>query len=119
MLYYFIYILILHLHLSNSQLSFMSLQTIIGTDIADLLLAGHEPSTHDYAVSGIRINQSQSQSADPLDVGEEDSRSSSPAVRVSAERTLISAAQQLEESTDRFRNLLLYGRKKVSIRLGV
>ncbi|XP_070176214.1 protein transport protein Sec16A-like isoform X2 [Littorina saxatilis] len=90
--------------------------TIIGTDIADLLLAGHEPSTQEYAVSGPRIVQSTGQSSDPLNTPDkEDSRSSSPAVRISTDRTVISAAQQLEESTDRFRNLLLYGRKKEAL----
>lgn len=89
-----------------------ALQTIIGTDIADLLLAGHEPVSQEYAVSGLRVSQSQSHSSTPD--REEDSRSSSPAVRVSTDRTVITAAQVLEESTDRFRSLLLYGRKKVS-----
>lgn len=86
-------------------------QTIIGTDIADLLLVGHEPTTHEYTVSGLRVTQSQSYNSTPDQ--EEDSRGSSPAVRVSADRTVISAAQLLEESTDHFRHLLLYGRKKV------
>ncbi|XP_025111637.1 uncharacterized protein LOC112574654 isoform X3 [Pomacea canaliculata] len=94
--------------------------SIIGTDIADLLLAGHEPSTHEYAMSGMRIIPS----ADQLDVtdGDEDSRTSSPSVRLSADRSIIAAdrsiitaTQQLEEATDRFRHYLLYGHKKEAL----
>ena len=99
--------------LSFDTLLCFCFQTIIGTDIADLLLAGHEPTTHEYAVSGLRVAQSQSHNSTPD--REEDSRGSSPAVRVATDRTVITAAQQLEESTDRFRNLLLYGRKKVTV----
>ncbi|KAK7502616.1 hypothetical protein BaRGS_00006191, partial [Batillaria attramentaria] len=91
--------------------------TIIGTDIADLLLAGHEPTTHEYTVGGMRIIPS----ADQLDAadGDESSRGSSPAVRVSADRTVVTATQQMEEATDRFRHLLLYGRKKEALDLAM
>lgn len=83
----------------------------MGTDIADLLLEGHEPSTHEYLISGMPIVPS----SDALELpeGSEDSRTSSPSVRVTADRSIITATQQLEEATDRFRHYLLYGRKKV------
>lgn len=73
-------------------------------------------------MSGMRIIPS----ADQLDVtdGDEDSRTSSPSVRLSADRSIIAAdrsiitaTQQLEEATDRFRHYLLYGHKKVLLLL--
>ncbi|GFO45592.1 transport protein sec16a [Plakobranchus ocellatus] len=96
--------------------------SVVGTDLSDLLLEGHEPSTHEYALHGLRINQSQS----PVTgAGEEDRSSSrgadSPALRVSQDRTVISQASaatagsailEREAWIDRFRHLLLYGRKK-------
>ena len=90
----------------------------MGTDLSDLLLEGHEPSTHEYSIHGLRITQSQS----PVIAGAEEDRSSSrgddsPALRVTQDRTAItpadSANAERDAWIDRFRHLLLYGRKKV------
>ena len=83
------------------------LQTVVGTDIADLLLEGHEPTTMDYRRTGMKI----AQSLDTLD-GDEDGEVEQSVV--SSERSVINRTKTVEEVTDRFRHLLLYGRKKVS-----
>ncbi|XP_059152766.1 protein transport protein Sec16A-like isoform X2 [Physella acuta] len=86
--------------------------SVVGTDLSDLLLEGHEPSTHEYSLRGMKI----SPSLDALeeDNGEENnSARDSPAVRVTSDRTVIMTAEKERERwIDRFRHLLLYGRKK-------
>jgi len=70
----------------------------MGTDIADLLLEGHEPESRAYA------------------------RASAPVVESSANASITedqlstpnAAGANSTELTDRFRHLLLHGRKKVS-----
>ncbi|XP_056012236.1 protein transport protein Sec16A-like isoform X4 [Ostrea edulis] len=81
--------------------------TYVGTDIADLLLEGHEPTTIDYSMMGLKINPS----SDTLD---EDLDESADVSVVTADRSVISRGgrKTREEVTDRFRHLLLYGRKK-------
>ena len=93
---------------TNKNLS--ALQTVVGTDIADLLLEGHEPTTMDYRRTGMKI----AQSLDTLD-GDEDGEVDQSVV--SSERSVINRTKTVEEVTDRFRHLLLYGRKKVSHKL--
>ena len=74
-------------------------QTVVGTDIAELLLEGHEPSTAEFSRSGVAIGDaSMSVEPDAIDGSV-----------VGANRTVISAHN---ENTDRFRHLLLHGRKK-------
>lgn len=89
----------------------------MGTDLSDLLLEGHEPSTHEYSVHGLRISQSPEVLDTVPEGNSEDSNSAraSPAVRVTSDRTVInnSVDREIEKWVDRFRNLLLYGRKKV------
>lgn len=88
-------------------------QTVVGTDIADLLLEGHEPTTLEYKSSGVKISTSQSQSLENLtEVGEDETEKT---LTVAADRSLVNRRKSLtmEEVTDRFRHLLLYGRKKV------
>ena len=92
-----------------------SLQTIVGTDLADLLLQGHEPTTQEYRRTGMKITHS----SDFLEV--DDAESEDSASRVSrgttpVDRSLVNKGRSLEESTDRFRHLLMYGRKKVGTR---
>lgn len=93
-------------------------QTIVGTDIADLILQGHEPTTQDYRRSGMKI----AASSDNLEVDDESedsqsqklSRGSTPIDRsLAVDRSVIARGRSLEEVTDRFRHLLMYGRKKV------
>ncbi|KAH9500770.1 hypothetical protein Btru_076412 [Bulinus truncatus] len=86
---------------------------VVGTDLSDLLLEGHESSTHEYSLHGMKA----SPSLDALDedVGEENNSSmrDSPAVRVTSDKTVIMTAEiERERWIDRFRHLLLYGRKK-------
>ncbi|KAH3710874.1 hypothetical protein DPMN_070370 [Dreissena polymorpha] len=69
--------------------------TVVGTDIADLLLQGHEPTTQDYRKTGMQITPS----SDHLEADE-------------AESDRDHSGRSLEECTDRFRHLLMYGRKK-------
>lgn len=79
----------------------------MGTDIADLLLDGHEPTTVDYSMMGLKINPS----SDTLD--EEFDETVDMSV-VTSDRSVIARGRKTqEETTDRFRHLLLYGRKKV------
>lgn len=78
---------------------------IIGTDIADLLLAGHEPTTVEYSIMGMKI----SSSMDNLDDLDETNDIST----VTMDRSVVNKQRSREEVTDRFRHLLLYGRKKV------
>ncbi|BFZ20597.1 hypothetical protein BsWGS_23637 [Bradybaena similaris] len=87
----------------------------VGTDLSDLLLEGHEPSTHEYSLHGVRQSQSP-QSLDTVPEGNSEDGSSareSPSVRVTSDRTVISSADGEKGNwVDRFRHLLLYGRKK-------
>ncbi|KAL3871831.1 hypothetical protein ACJMK2_039803 [Sinanodonta woodiana] len=80
---------------------------VVGTDIADLLLEGHEPTTHDYSQSGVRI----SHSMDNLD-SVSDSDVDQSVTSMTVDRSIINKDRQMEDVTDRFRHLLLYGRKK-------
>ncbi|XP_060586263.1 uncharacterized protein LOC132742001 isoform X4 [Ruditapes philippinarum] len=91
--------------------------TVVGTDIADLILQGHEPTTQEYRRSGMKI----AASSDNLDVDEESedsqsqklSRGSTPIDRsLVVDRSIINKGRSVEEVTDRFRHLLMYGRKK-------
>lgn len=89
----------------------------MGTDLSDLLLEGHEPSTHEYTVHGVKISQSP-EALDKIPEGsydESNSTRASPAVRVTSDRTVINNTDgEREKWVDRFRHLLLYGRRKVS-----
>lgn len=79
---------------------------IIGTDIADLLLEGHEPTTVEYSLMGMKI----SNSMDNLDADLDEANETS---NVTMDRSVINKGHRsTEEVTDRFRHLLLYGRKK-------
>ncbi|KAK3590775.1 hypothetical protein CHS0354_038713 [Potamilus streckersoni] len=80
---------------------------VVGTDIADLLLEGHEPTTHEYSQSGVRI----SHSMDNLD-SVSDSDVDQSVTQMTVDRSIINKDRQMEDVTDRFRHLLLYGRKK-------
>ena len=81
---------------------------IVGTDIADLLLEGHEPTTVEYSLMGMKI----SNSMDNIDVDLDE------ASTVTMDRSVINRGQRSrEEITDRFRHLLLYGRKKASVQI--
>ena len=82
-----------------------SLQTIVGTDVADLLLEGHEPTTLDYRQTGMKI----APSLDTLE-GDDDGDVDQSVV---SDRSSVNKTKSVEEVTDRFRHLLLYGRKKV------
>ncbi len=74
-------------------------KTVVGTDIAELLLEGHEPSTAEFSRSGVSIGDITA-TAEP---------ETADGGVVAANRTVISAHY---ENTDRFRHLLLHGRKK-------
>ncbi|XP_071097242.1 protein transport protein Sec16A-like isoform X2 [Haliotis cracherodii] len=79
--------------------------SVVGTDIADLLLEGHEPTSVEYSMMGMKITQS----TEELDkVGEDETAG----VKVTSDRSQINRGRSLEEITDRFRSLLSYGRKK-------
>ena len=77
-------------------------QTLMGTDIADLLLEGHEPESRAYARSSAPVSQIVDSSANASIT--EDRLSATSAMDVSS-----------VELTDRFRHLLLHGRKKVDM----
>ncbi|XP_067662358.1 protein transport protein Sec16A-like isoform X2 [Haliotis asinina] len=79
--------------------------SVVGTDIADLLLEGHQPTSMEYSMMGMKITQS----TEELDkVGEDETEG----VKVASDRSQINRGRSVEEVTDRFRNLLSYGRKK-------
>ncbi|XP_052789106.1 uncharacterized protein LOC128223773 isoform X2 [Mya arenaria] len=84
--------------------------TVVGTDIADLILQGHEPTTLEYRRSGMKITPS----ADALDADDGESEDSSRLSRgtTPVDRALVNKGRSVEECTDRFRHLLMYGRKK-------
>jgi len=82
---------------------------VVGTDIADLLLHGHEPTTQDYRRSGMRIMPS----ADCLEDDESEDSQRLSRGTTPVDRSMVSKGRSLEETTDRFRHLLMYGRKKV------
>jgi len=88
-----------------SQFVFL-LQTVVGADIADLLLEGHEPSSLDYSRHGMRITRSREDLLDD---------SSAVATTTGVNRSVIGGGSDLsiDDVTDRFRNLLLHGQKKV------
>lgn len=67
------------------------LQTVIGSDLAYLLLEGHEPTSADFSRTGVKT---------------ETTMNSSSAIDSSSINNLE------KDSTDRFRHLLLFGRKK-------
>ncbi|KAL5012898.1 hypothetical protein ScPMuIL_011449 [Solemya velum] len=83
---------------------------VVGSDIADLLLDGHEPTTREYRMSGMKI----SQSLDNLDVDDE-SVSEAGSTSEVCDRALVNRGRGQEEAVDRFRHLLLYGRKKEAL----
>ena len=91
----------------------MFLQTIVGTDIADLLLEGHEPSSAEYAKFGASIRQAPSS----LDTTGSAPPESDVSTVVTQDRSLINKATDISahDLTDRFRQLLLHGRKKVGV----
>lgn len=90
----------------NSHVKFCSFQVIVGTDIADLLLQGHEPTTAEYSIMGMKI----SSSTDNLEADLDDSEISN----ITMDRSVVNKSHRSrEEVTDRFRHLLMYGRKKV------
>ncbi|WAR31439.1 SC16A-like protein [Mya arenaria] len=84
--------------------------TVVGTDIADLILQGHEPTTLEYRRSGMKITPS----VDALDADDGESEDSSRLSRgtTPVDRALVNKGRSVEECTDRFRHLLMYGRKK-------
>lgn len=80
---------------------------VIGTDVADLLLDGHEPTSSAYSKTGQRI-------VTPHE--EKDSDQNSLMTSVTADRSVVSVARDTMDDpdvTDRFRHLLLHGHKKV------
>ncbi|XP_013096813.2 uncharacterized protein LOC106080064 isoform X1 [Biomphalaria glabrata] len=84
---------------------------VVGTDLSDLLLEGHEPMTHEYSLQGMKVSQTQ----DGMEEDEDNNSSArdSPAIKVTSDRTVIMTAEvERERWIDRFRHLLLYGRKK-------
>ena len=82
---------------------------MVGTDIAHLLLEGHEPTTVDYRLSGMKI----AASMDSLN-NDEDAVPDVSTMSVTADRSVLNHhGKSVDEVTDRFRHLLLYGRKKV------
>ncbi len=80
-------------------------QTQTGSDVADLLLDGHEPTAADYAKPGMSLSMS-----DKVLVRGAESDST-----VTSDRSLVNQMEDLSlhNVTDRFRHLLLHGRKKV------
>ena len=80
---------------------------VVGTDITDLLLEDHEPSTAAYAETGMNISLS---TIDTTALVED---SSTDRV-VTSDRTQINQTMARNEIIDRFRSLLLHGRKKAS-----
>lgn len=82
--------------------------TVMGTDIAELLLDGHEPTTAEYSMIGLKI----SQSMDNLDQELEETTEVNASTMSVTDRSVINRGRSREEATDRFRHLLLYGRKK-------
>jgi hypothetical protein len=84
-------------------------QTVLGCDISDLLLEGHEPTSQEYHRTGIPIPEQTALTHDHQDGATE------LTTAVVADRTVInkvSSVPSVNEITDRFRHLLLYGRKK-------
>jgi len=87
------------------------LQTLIGTDIADLLLDGHEPPSRSFSRapdSHLAAAKSDRQLA-------EASRDSITPDRSLVSQETSSSDNSTVELTDRFRHLLLHGRKKVNL----
>ena len=86
-------------------------QTIVGTDVADLLLEDHEPNTEAYTRTGLNITT--------LDTRKPVDSVTSPGGQVTVDKSVVAPAQglQRDEFTDRFRNLLLHGQKKVHVGL--
>jgi len=73
----------------------------MGTDIADLLLEGHEPESRAYSRASVPVSQ----------VVE---RSPSASVTDDGQSTTSTVDANSAELSDRFRHLLLHGRKKVN-----
>lgn len=83
-------------------------QTIVGTDIADLLLEDHVPNTSDYGDSESKAESERESTQSPAT-----QENSALQMTTTSDRVLVNRSMDLNEKTDRFRNLLLYGRKKV------
>ena len=82
--------------------------------MADLLLDGHEPTTVEYSMMGMKI----AQSLDSLNEEFNDTVDTTSMSMVTADRSAVNKGKKsTEEITDRFRHLLLYGRKKVGMEL--
>ncbi|ESO98713.1 hypothetical protein LOTGIDRAFT_231137 [Lottia gigantea] len=78
--------------------------TVIGTDIADLLLEGHEPTTKEYSMGGMKI----ASSLENIQLAEDTD------LKTTVDKTTINNKTR-DDLIDRFRHLLLYGRKKVPV----
>ncbi|XP_013415161.1 protein transport protein Sec16A isoform X2 [Lingula anatina] len=93
--------------------------TVVGTDVSELLLEGHEPTTREYNRMGMKIvssameldaleEESDSVQQDSVATGDDLNNTS-----VTSDRSFVNKRGLLrDESVDRFRHLLLFGRKK-------
>jgi len=91
---------------------------VIGTDVADLLLDGHEPSSTSYIPPSMAPGRLTSvDDAPPLEGASQDAGIGGRGGG-GAERSLVQRQNPATDTveldiTDRFRHLLLHGRKKV------
>ncbi|XP_052828861.1 protein transport protein Sec16A isoform X6 [Octopus bimaculoides] len=85
--------------------------TIVGTDIADLLLEDHVPNTSDYGDGESKAESERESTQSPAT-----QENSALQMTTTSDRVLVNRSMDLNEKTDRFRNLLLYGRKKEALR---
>ena len=81
---------------------------IVGTDVADLLLDGHEPSTAEYSRSGVSIRASSGTARSTPETDDPNIKT-----KVVQDRSLVNTGLNNDDVTDRFRHLVLHGRKKV------
>lgn len=84
-------------------------------------MEGHEPTTRDYNRTGMKVVQSMedfsgARADDSEDPALAEEKTDEVNTTIASDRSFINRSRALtvEDATDRFRHLLLYGRKKVN-----
>lgn len=93
----------------------MSLQTVVATDVAELLMQGHEQSALNLPMAGVNdeLERHASSSAAPAAAHDSDVTAAAAADASSGINRSYINSMPSQTALDRFRQLCLFGRKKV------
>ena len=92
----------------------MSLQTVVATDVAELLMQGHEQSALNLPMAGVNDELERHASSSTAPAAHDSDVTSAAAADASSgvNRSYINSMPS-QTALDRFRQLCLFGRKKV------